>query len=87
MLSDLRDETEKARLQCIARRWKYTKKTGETVILRDLLDKVLKWVDLFKQVGDVAVSFDPTHAALPWAGVRFLLQVQQRPFDAVKIRC
>jgi hypothetical protein len=30
---------------------------------------------MFKQVGDVAVQYDPAHAALPWAGIRFLLQV------------
>lgn len=27
------------------------------------------------EVGDVAVSYDPGHAALPWALVRFLLKV------------
>jgi hypothetical protein len=57
------------------KRWRYIRKTGETVILRDLFDKVIKWIDLFKQVGDVAVQYDPAHAALPWAGVRFVLQV------------
>jgi hypothetical protein len=41
----------------------------------DLFGKVVKWIDLFKQVGDAAVQYAPVHAALPWAGVRFLLQV------------
>jgi hypothetical protein len=41
----------------------------------DLFGKVIKWIDLFKQVRDTAVQYDPVHAALPWAGVRFLLQV------------
>jgi len=45
------------------------------VIFVDLFGKIIKWIDLFKQVGDVAVQYDPVHAALPWAGVRFLLQV------------
>jgi hypothetical protein len=40
-----------------------------------LFSKLVKWIDLFKQVGDVAVQYDPVHAVLPWAGVRFLLQV------------
>jgi hypothetical protein len=35
----------------------------------------LAWLDKFKQVGDVAVNFDPHHAALPWAGVRLMLEV------------
>lgn len=32
-------------------------------------------VNKFVSVGDVAVSFDPVHAALPWAAVRFILVV------------
>jgi len=42
----------------------------------DLFSKIVKWIDIFKQVGDAAVQYDPVHAALPWAGVRFLLQVR-----------
>jgi hypothetical protein len=81
ILSDLRDETEKARQQCLVKRWKYTRKTGETVILRDVLSKVIKWVDVFREIGTTAVSYDPTHAALPWPGILFLLQVRQRKFS------
>ncbi|KAH8147134.1 uncharacterized protein LAJ45_08934 [Morchella importuna] len=54
--------------------WKYTWK-GETIILRDIADKILVWVDKFKSIGDVAVSFDPNHAALPWSAFRFILQM------------
>lgn len=32
-------------------------------------------MEKFKGVGDVAVQYDPGHAALPWAAIRFLLQV------------
>ena len=54
---------------------KYTRKSGETVIIRDVFEKIIRWVEMFKQAGDVAVQYDPAHAALPWAGIRFLLQV------------
>ena len=47
---------------------------GEELVLRDVGMGILHWIDKFKQIGDV-VQFDPTHAALPWAGFRFLLQV------------
>jgi len=57
------------------RSWKYKNRNGENVVLRDLFEKMAKWVNKFKEVGDVAVQYDPAHAALPWAGVRFLLQV------------
>jgi hypothetical protein len=39
------------------------------------LEKIIAWVIKFKEVGDLAVQYDPIHAALPWAGVRFFLQV------------
>lgn len=44
-------------------------------MLRDVLEKIAGWIDRFKVVVDVAVSCDPTHAALPWAAIRFLLMV------------
>lgn len=56
-------------------KWRYTRRSEETVILWDLFDKVVNWIDIFKQIGDVAVQNDPVHAALPLAGVRFILQV------------
>ncbi|RKL38038.1 hypothetical protein BFJ72_g7500 [Fusarium proliferatum] len=38
------------------------------------LDKIIHWLDKFKGIGDVVSSFDPVHAALPWAAFRFALQ-------------
>ena len=54
--------------------WK-VKFREEEVVLRDVGMKILCWVDKFKHIGDTIVQFDPVHAALPWAGFRFLLQV------------
>ena len=75
ILSDLLQDTEKSRQECVKKKWRYTRKSGETIIFMDLFSKIVKWIDLFKQVGDTAVEYDPVHAALPWAGIRFLLQV------------
>src|SRR4051812_14687880 len=74
ILSDLKAETEAAQLKCEERRLGFRRRNGEKVILRDVLGKVAKWISLFKEVGDVVVSYDPGHAALPWALVRFILQ-------------
>ena len=53
-------------------------KFGEkTYVVRDLADKILSWVEKFKQIGDVAVQCDPAHAALPWTGIQLLLQACQ----------
>jgi hypothetical protein len=76
-LADLHTLTEKSKQECIKKRWKYTRKSGEAVILRDVLDKIIRSIDIFKQVGDAAVQYDPVHAALPWAGIRFVLEVRE----------
>jgi ankyrin repeat domain-containing protein 50 len=65
---------EKKREECEEKRWKFNI-NGRQIILRDVAEKVIVWINKFKEIGDVAVNFDPIHAALPWAGVRFLLQV------------
>ncbi|KAL8946442.1 MAG: hypothetical protein Q9222_007163 [Ikaeria aurantiellina] len=75
ILSDILAIAEKKRQTCMQRRWKYTKKNGEIIILRDICDKIVKWVTKFKDIGDIAVQYDPAHASLPWAALRFCLQV------------
>ena len=55
--------------------WKIKLREGEVVVLQDVGMKILRWVDKFKQIGDIIIQYDPGHAALPWAGFRFLLQV------------
>lgn len=62
------------RNQCYKKQWTYNWK-GEKVILRDVADKLVAWINKFASIGNVVASFDPTHAALPWAGFRFFLQV------------
>ncbi|KAJ5912527.1 hypothetical protein N7504_001410 [Penicillium tannophilum] len=39
------------------------------------IGKLLSVLNSFASVGDVAVSFDPAHAALPWAAVRSVLVI------------
>ncbi|KAL0631457.1 hypothetical protein Q9L58_009678 [Maublancomyces gigas] len=74
ILDQVLEETYKTRDNCLEKQWKYNLK-GKTIILRDVADKLIGWVEKFKSIGDVVASFNPTHAALPWAGVRFLLQI------------
>ena len=56
--------------------WKFQFK-GEEIVMGDIGMKILRWIDRFKQIGDI-VQYDPGHAALPWAGFRFLLKVGLR---------
>jgi seryl-tRNA synthetase len=65
-----------AKQECEQKQWViFTNKLGETVKIQDLLGKIIGWVNKFKEVGDNAVQYDPVHAALPWAMIRFFLQV------------
>ncbi|KAF8419355.1 hypothetical protein EV426DRAFT_538792, partial [Tirmania nivea] len=48
---------------------------GDDIVLRHVGLKILHWVNRFKEIGDIIVQFDPGHAALPWAGFRFLLKI------------
>lgn len=73
-LNSVLDEAEQQRKRCLQKRWKI-QLHGKVIILRDVFDKIITWVNEFKAVGDVAMQVNQTAASLPWAGVRFLLQV------------
>ncbi|KAF9871950.1 hypothetical protein CkaCkLH20_10582 [Colletotrichum karsti] len=75
VLQAVLDEAEAKRALSLRKRWKFTRSNGEVVIVRDLLEKIVSWIQRFKETGDTMVQYDPTHAALPWAAVRFLLQM------------
>jgi hypothetical protein len=51
---------------------------------RYFVEKTISVLNKFLSVGDVAVNFDPIHAALPWAAVRFVLVVSS---SAVRAAC
>lgn len=75
ILVDLLEEIQKKKQLCIEQRIKYKRKNGQPVVLYDVFEKIVNWVNKFKDIGDVAMQYDPGHAALPWAGIRFFLQV------------
>jgi hypothetical protein len=61
---------------CVEKQWVlYTNKAGDKVPVRDVLAKVVDWIEKFKQVADTAVQFDPGHAAIPWAVIKMLFSV------------
>lgn len=80
VLERLSDEVRQKRDQCKENRWKF-EFNGRQIILQDVAEKAIVWINKFKEIGDIAVQYDPVHAALPWAGVRFLLQVSIVSFE------
>ncbi|KAF3923193.1 hypothetical protein ABW20_dc0109640 [Dactylellina cionopaga] len=73
IIQNVLKSTEEAKLLAQKRAWKVTWR-GETLIVRDIAEKIQFWVKKFVEIGDAAVQYDPGHAAIPWAAVRFLLQ-------------
>lgn len=67
---------EDKKRQCLNQRWRIRRGHGRNLILRDVFGKIVVWIQKFKEIGDVAVQYDPVHASLPWAGVRLLLEVR-----------
>lgn len=65
VLDQVLKQTRGAQDICLQKQWGFY----------GVADKLVGWVEKFISIGDVIVSFDPVHAALPWAGLRFLLQV------------
>lgn len=81
-LDDLEQTTREAYATCIHKRWQITiPGHGKKVIVRDVLSKIAHWIEMFKSVGDQVISYDPGHAALPRAGIRFLLQIAINDFN------
>ncbi len=78
-LTDLQNLTNAAKDSSVKNRSQFRRRgrggEDEIVVLRDLFSKIVVWIDRFREVVDVVVQYDPAHTALPWAGVRFLLQV------------
>jgi hypothetical protein len=77
-MQELLNVVTSAKNKCLKSQWTI-QITGRTINLRKCLTRVLDWVQKFAQVGNAAVRFDTTHAAVPWAGFRFLLQVTRCP--------
>ena len=84
LFQSLEDSIKAKQLQEKARHWQVSI-GGRTFIIRDVMLKIVEWLRRFKEIGDVAVSFDPVHAALPWAGFRFLLEVSTAISHSIRL--
>ncbi|KAG7404976.1 hypothetical protein Forpe1208_v014825 [Fusarium oxysporum f. sp. rapae] len=49
------EAAENRKATSLRKRWKFKRSNGEVVIVRDVLEKIAKWIDPFKAVGDAAV--------------------------------
>lgn len=62
------------REQILQRQWKL-QWGNKSIRIRTQVERVLRLVNVFKDVGTIATNADPIHAGLPWAGLCLLLTV------------
>jgi hypothetical protein len=55
--------------------------------VRGIYESIVKWVQKFVQVGDIVAQVDPVHIGLPWAALRFILQVKYEALRVWLKRC
>jgi len=68
-------ELETAHQQNKDRRWRYKDRDGNEVVWVERLGKVLKSVNKYATIVDIAIQHHPDITSLVWAGARTMLQV------------
>jgi hypothetical protein len=68
------DKAKELQARGALKRWSWTYR-GRQVYVQEQADKVVRFLDKFKSVGDTVAGIDPVHAGLPWVGVRSILEV------------
>lgn len=48
---------------------------GKEIVLRDVVNRIVHWLNRFKGIVDVAIQVDPGRAGIPWAAIRLVLEV------------
>ncbi|KAL3485038.1 hypothetical protein BJX62DRAFT_243369 [Aspergillus germanicus] len=71
ILGDIETQVHEAK----KKQWRFRKRNGEEVTVREVFEKIASWVTKFKGIGDIASGIDPLHVGLPWAAMRFFLQL------------
>jgi hypothetical protein len=75
LLEKLVEATEKKKEELDEMRWSYKNKEGEKVYFADHL---LRRLNKYASIGDIAIQHDPQVVALAWAGFRFILNVSYK---------
>ena len=54
----------------------YARLGRSSVKMREIYQSVANWAQKFIQAGDLIAQVDPLHVGIPWAAIRFVLQVR-----------
>ncbi|MCJ1313661.1 hypothetical protein MMC25_007340 [Agyrium rufum] len=74
-LNNVLDLAKSRQHEFLKKKWSYKKHNDKVAYFHDNYAKIVAGLQRFKEIGDVVVQYDPAHAALPWAAVRFFLQI------------
>ena len=74
VLSDVLDLATSRQQEFFKKKWSYKKRNNKVIYFHENYAKIVAGLQRFKEIGDLVVQYDPAHAALPWAAVRFFLQ-------------
>jgi len=86
VLSEVLTAAIEKRERCKDRQWKFKKRDGTVIVLRDVFDKITSWLKKLENIGDFVSQLDPVHLALPWSitnsflKFKFLLKPKLRHF-------
>ena len=75
-LGDILAVVKQKQAASVQKQWQLKIGRKQPINLHDAFNRIADSINKFIQVGDTLVQYDPAHAALPWAGVRFVLQVR-----------
>lgn len=75
VLDDVLASAKERQAECEKKRWKYKKRDGTEVELRQIFDKIVQKVSQFKELGDSVAALDSTHLAVPCGAIKLILQV------------
>lgn len=76
VLSEVLAGALEKREQCKDRQWKLKRINGKVIVLRDVFDKMVSWLNKLQNIGDFVAQLDPVHLAFPWSVIKFFLQVE-----------
>jgi hypothetical protein len=62
-------------VECERKHWKYKKRDGSEVELRQVFGRVVQRLAKFKAIGDAVATIDSAQLGIPWAAISLALQV------------
>ncbi|KAF8421781.1 hypothetical protein EV426DRAFT_188583 [Tirmania nivea] len=83
-IQSLLAELEAAKQENKNRQWRYLDRQGNEVAWVEHLGKILKSVDKYAKIVDIAIQHHPDVTSLVWAGARAILQVALHHVEAIE---